>query len=113
MFINDNGLMAIERNFFDHFPNLKKLYSDGNGCVNKNFERFAKIEDILGDFEDCFDNWDRLEGITTEEPKTTSEEATTTDEPAITTNEPTTPGNAINLQISIVLLIFAVLVGIF
>ena len=104
MFINDNGLMAVERNFFDNFPNLKYLYANGNGCVNKNFERIEKIEDILVDFEECFDNWDRMEA-TTDKPEPTTIEPTTT-----TTTVTTTPGSGTKIQISIFVLIFGIFI---
>ena len=60
LYMDDCGIEAIERNFFD---NLKKLYyvqSEGNVCIDKEFYDISNISSVLPAFQQCFDNYDQI-----------------------------------------------------
>lgn len=99
LFINENQIKAIERNFFDNFPNLNRLNAAGNSCIDENFERISNMSEVVRKFERCFVNWELLDMTTTESTTVTitstiSTSESTTSTTSTTTEETTTLGGS-------------------
>lgn len=69
IFINDNEIDEIERDFFKSFPKLYLILARNNLCIEEDFPFTNNIEITLN-FSECFDNWD--------DPRTTIRIETTT-----------------------------------
>jgi Leucine-rich repeat (LRR) protein len=103
IFMNNNQINAIERNFFDNFPSLRYLNAEGNLCIDKNFVGIESVEDILGEFEVCFQNWDD-ENETTTTTTESHDDSTTTESHDDSTTQTTTPGRGNTLENALILI---------
>jgi hypothetical protein len=72
LLVNENGLAAIEPDFFARFPALSWFGAAGNECIEESVEDVTEVEA----FGLCFDNWTGVNATTTTEGGSTT---TTTD----------------------------------
>lgn len=61
LYINDCGIEAIERNFFDNLKLLRYVQSVGNVCIDKEFYDITNISSVVPAFHQCFNNYDNPE----------------------------------------------------
>lgn len=61
--IRDIGLQAVERNFFENFPNLRTLDAQFNACVNTIILQpsLGPTPDFVTYFNECFTQWEVTE----------------------------------------------------
>ncbi|CAO1409227.1 unnamed protein product [Diamesa tonsa] len=60
LYINDCGIEAVGRKFFDNLKLLTFVYGEANVCIDKDFYEFNNISSVVPEFQQCFNNYDRL-----------------------------------------------------